>query len=181
MSTEKLLPFLDRNLENALERHGLEITAPAQKYLVEMLGRFTDTFGVYQEKWLTPITFQYQHITEELGRLQRTQQQQELGDHCLFLIGFFYDYVRQHGKGQIRYHAELGSGAYLQTGKFPLVEMGEKFNDLYLVIGDLHLPTIDDERIVSLYQKWLDTGDRYYESLLVGKGIVPKEIKLVNN
>ena len=181
ISREDLFSFLDRGIEKSIERHKLDLTSSAQKYLVEMLEHFAETFGVEQDTWLTPITFQYQRVTEETNRMQRTQLQKELGDHCLLLVGFFYDYVSRHGEGQVKYHIQLGSTAYLQTGKLPYVELGEKFNELYLVIGDLHLPTINNEKIVGLYEKWLETGDRYYESLLMGKGVMPNRSKTENN
>lgn len=178
---EDLTSFLHQSIERAMERHKLELTPPAQQYLVEMLERFGEAFGVYQQGWLTPVTFQYQRITEEASRLQRIQQQRELGDHCLFLVGYFYDFVRSCGEGQVEYHSQIGSSAYVQTEQFPLVEMGRKFNRLYLVISDLHLPQIDEQRLVEIYERWEKTKDTYYASLLMGKGIMPKEIKVVHN
>ncbi|MEK6809234.1 MAG: hypothetical protein AABY40_01035 [Nanoarchaeota archaeon] len=173
---EKLASFLQQSIECSIERHKVELTPPAKQYLVEMLERFGETFELYQQGWLTPITFQYQHILEEASRLKRKQQQRELGDHCLFLVGYFYDFVRKHGEGQIRYHAQMGSSAYLQTEQLPLIEMGRKFNQLYLVISDLHLPQIDETKLVEIYQRWENTKDEYYASLLMGKGIMPRDV-----
>ena len=175
-----LTSYLNQSIERAIERHKLELTLSARQYLVEMLERFGETFGVYQQGWLTPVTFQYQRITEEANKLQRTQQQRELGDHCLFLVGYFYDFVRSCGEGQVKYHSQIGSGAYVQTEQFPLVEIGENFSELYLVIGDLHLPSIDEKRLVEIYERWEKTKDRYYASLLLGKGIVPQSLKRDN-
>ena len=77
ISREDLFSFLDRGIEKSIERHKLELTSPAQKYLVEMLEHFAETFGVEQDTWLTPITFQYQRVTEETNRMQKVQLQAE--------------------------------------------------------------------------------------------------------
>ena len=50
-----------------------------------------------------------------------------------------------------------------------------------MVIGDLHLPQLDEQKTLEVYERWQKTRDRYYASLLLGKGIVPREIKIANN
>src|SRR3989344_6491499 len=174
---EDLTSFLNQSIERAIERHKLELPPPAQQYLVEMLERFAEHFSLHKDLWLTPVTFQYQRINDELNRAQRMQLQRDLGDHCLFLVGYFYDFVRKQGEGQVRYHAQIGSAAYQQTGKIPYLELGEKFSELYLIIGDLHLPSIKGKRLIEVYERWEETKDWYYASLLMGKGIVPRSFK----
>lgn len=177
LSREELPAALDQIIHQAVERHKLELSMPAKEYLVEMLGRFAENFELYKDVWLTPVTFQYQRINHELNRVQRMQLQRDLGDHCLFLVGYFYDFVRKHGEGQVRYHAEMGSAAYKQIGRIPYLELAQKFSDLYLIIGDLHLPSIDEKKLIEIYGRWEKTRDRYYASLLIGKGILPQPLK----
>lgn len=181
ISPESLASFLDNGIGQAVERHKLELTTPAREYLVEMLQSFAEDFGLHRDAFGMPITFQYQRIAEETNRLRQTQLQRELGDHCLFLVGYFYDFVQRGGEGMVQYHSQIGSHAYQQTGKRPFMEVGQKFNDLYLVIGDLHLPAIDEKRLVEIYERWEKTRDKYYASLLLGKGIVPKKIRKDTN
>ena len=178
---EDLLSELEQDVEQAIGRHKLTLTPPAQQYLVEMLERFAENFGLYKDAWLTPVTFQYQRLNDELSRAQRMQLQQNLGDHCLFLVGYFYDFIRKQGEGQVRYHAQIGSAAYQRMGRNPYLELAQKFDNLYLIIGDLHLPQLDEKRTVEIYQRWEETRDRYYASLLAGKGIIPQPLKKNNN
>src|SRR3989344_3610135 len=178
---EDLLSVLEREVEQAIGRHKLALTPPAQQYLVEMLERFAENFGLHKDVWLTPITFQYQRISDELNKAQRMQLQRDLGDHCLFLVGYFYDFVRKHGEGQVRYHAQIGSAAYQRMGRTPYLELAQKFDNLYLIIGDLHLPQLDERRTIEIYERWEETRDRYYASLLVGKGIIPQSLKKNSN
>ena len=177
ISPENLPLFLEQTIDQAIARHRIELTPPAREYLLEMLERFAADFELYQEQWLTPVTFQYQRLMEETDRLWQKQLGQELGDRCLFLVGYFYEFVRRSGDGQVEYHSQIGSTAYQQTKKGLLVELAENFTNLYLVIGDLHLSELDDpEKLMEVYQKWEKTKDRYYASLLLGKGIMPQRL-----
>lgn len=180
ISLDTLQVFLEESLTRAIDRHKLELSPSAQHYLKGMLEHFGSYFEDH-DTLLTPITFQYLRVTEQLNKLKRTKLQRELGDHCLFLVGYFYDFVYQAGEGMIEYHTSRGSSAYKAIGIHPFTELSEKFNELYLVIGDLHLPQLSEKKILDIYGKWLETGDRYYESLLMGKGITPKKIRLDGN
>ncbi|MDP3698479.1 MAG: hypothetical protein Q8R47_02735 [Nanoarchaeota archaeon] len=185
ISREGLLSFVDQGIGQAMERHKLKVAPETSRYLTTMLARFAETTALFPDKnsgtWLEPLTIQCHRITEETNLLQRRNQQQQLGEHCLFLVGYFYDFLRRHGEANVRYYSSIGSTAYQQTGRAPFVEVGQKFTDLYLVIGDLHLPQIDEKRLVEIYERWEKTKDKYYASLLLGKGIVPREIKIANN
>lgn len=171
--------FFTEIIGRAFDRHQAEVSKPARNYLVEMLQQFFYAPLAHDE----PVTFQYQKNLEETNRLRQQQQQRELGDHCLFLVGYFYDFVRREGLSNVHYYAQIGSAAYREAGRHPFTEMSREFETLYLVIGDLHLPELDNEKkVMEIYERWLKTGgDKYYESLLLGKGIVPQKIKLDNN
>ena len=169
--------YFSQSIEGALQRHKVEVSPETEVYLTEMLTHFCEDFGAFEDTWLTPITFQYQHLIEETNRLQQRQKQQELGDHCLFLVGYFYPFVAKSGKGQVQYHLDMGAQAYQQAGSKPYPELAQKFDELYLVIGDLHLPELDEIKVLQIYEKWLQSGDKYYESLLLGKGIIPQRAK----
>ncbi len=171
--------FLTETIEQAVDRHQAAVSKPVRNYLVEMLQRFFNAPLAHDE----PITFRYQRTLRETYRLRQQQLQRELGDHCLFLVGYFYDFVRQKGPSNVCYYSQIGSAAYQEAGKYPFTEISREFNKLYLVIGDLHLPELDnEEKVMNIYERWLETGgDKYYESLLLGKGIVPQKIKLDSN
>lgn len=166
--------FFTDTVEQAITRQQLDLSRTARKYLVDMLERFADPVKQPTSND-EPITFQYSRILRETYRLRQEQLQQQLGDHCLFLVGYFYDALRKKGEGQIEYHSQIGAAAYQDAGIYPFAELAQKFNDLYIVVGNLHLPELDrQEKLADVYQKWLETGDRYYESLLLGKGVVPQ-------
>ena len=174
LSTENVRTYLCNSVDQAVERHQLDLSALAQHYLVEMLERFADTLQFMPQQRLEPVCFQYQRLADQMNKLQRVQLQAELGDHCLFLVGYFYDFVRSSGKAQVKYHSQIGSSAYQQTGIPLFTELARNFNDLYLVIADLHLPELDQpQKLMDIYQKWTATKDSYYASLLLGKGITP--------
>jgi hypothetical protein len=180
VSKEGLREYLERSIDTAIDRHDLNISDDARKHVISVLEKFSVSLELFEDDsyGLEPITFQYFQAAKEMGIFSRLQKHEKLGDHCLFLLGYFYDMVRKQGKSQVNFHADTGSSAYRETGN---VELATNFPSLCYVISDLHLPSIDsDEKIVELYQKWQRTEDRYYESLLLGKGIVPQKFKNLN-
>ena len=190
ISDKTLEDFVSTTINNSLVRHKVDISSAAQEYLVQVLLRFSKSIELFRKYnqgpisgyGLEPITFQFTKAAQTFGRLG-VEQQRKVGDHCLFLTGFFYDFVRKDGKPMVDYHKDTGSAAYMLTGRFPFTEMAENFGDLIIVIGDLHLPQLDDERkLVDVYTRWQKTGhERYYESLLTGKGIIPQKIHSGSN
>mgnify|MGYP001609373878 CR=1 FL=1 len=184
ISPENLPLFLEQTVDRAVVRHKLDVSIETKNYLAGMLANFAETINLFPdqnaETWLEPLTIQCQRITQETNILQRRSQQQQLGDHCLFLVGYFYDFLRRHGEANVRYYSSVGSTAYRQTGRKPFVEVGKKFNELYLVIADLHLPQLDEKKTLEIYERWEKTEDRYYASLLLGKGIMPQRLQRGN-
>ncbi|MEK6900206.1 MAG: hypothetical protein AABX05_03720 [Nanoarchaeota archaeon] len=187
ITQEGLKDFLKESIDHSLARHKVDLSALAQEHVVAMLKEFSESEHLFvrsesgsARNVLEPITFQYQQIHEQASFLARLEKQQQLGDHCLFLVGYFYDFVRRDGKSMIRYHARIGASAYEKTGIPPFTEMAKKFSDLCFVISDLHLPQLDEEGLMQVYNRWIITGDKYYKSLLTGKGINPVKVKGIN-
>ena len=75
----------------------------------------------------------------------------------------------------------MGSSAYHRFSKFLhrqgfqdslFDELSDRFGDLGLVIGDLHLVDITDKRLIELLDKYQTTGSERYRTLLQAKGIM---------
>jgi hypothetical protein len=174
---KELHTFFEETIEGAVARHQLGVSNLARNYLIGMLDRFALTEELFPLGQPDTITFQYFKVLQETYKLRQQQLNQQLGDHCLFLVGYFYDFIRKQGEGQVQYYSDIGSGAYGELGTYPFAELAHKFDDLYVIIGNLHLPELNkDENVVKMYQKWQETQDRYYESLLLAKGIVPQKV-----
>ena len=196
MSIELILPsqapeYFNQEIIKSTKRHRFIISEIAKQYLVNLLTDFInpsdDIFHSNNETfWNESITLMYKTCMEEPIKSLQELRFQQLGDICLFRIGYFYDNIKQNGNGQVSYHIEIGTTAYSRSSISNLKkELSGKFNDLTTIIGDLHLPQLDNNKnFISMLQKWSETKDERYASLLRAKGVViPKylEIKAIQS
>lgn len=186
---------------DAIERRGLDVSPFSRVYVVEVLSTFARPeqlfrkyrYGFVEGEGLEPLGLKYFSALQEKSSSVRFAQLKDLGDQCLFLAGYFYDLLRKHGLDYVEYHYTLGSSAYASLSqrlgqKEPAIgdlfsELAHRFRDFCIVIGDLHLPALnDDQKLLAMYERWRETLDERYASLLVAKGciLVQKEGKMVH-
>ena len=181
--------FLWDSVTRSMKAHKVLGTDHTKAYLVTMLSDFCDSnklFENYEHNGdkiygLRPITFQMFECGD-----QRWAKMPKLGNHCLFLVGYFYDFVLSKGKGQVKLHQDIGSGAYLAFADYLarknndladiFSQLGENFSGYELVIGDLHLPSMDNKKTFELLDKYSKTLDHSYEALLNRKGILSEQV-----
>lgn len=200
METASLKEHFFSVIEEAIGRRNLEVSAHSRAYLVDLLASFARPeqlfrkfrYGFVESEGLEPLGLKYLMALQESSKRVQNLQLKDLGDQCLFLTGYFYDYLRRQGVSYVEYHYTLGSTAYASLGsrlqQEPVIselfgELAERFKDFCMVIGDMHLPALDDEKkLLDVYQRWRQTLDERYASLLLAKGciLVQKEGKMVH-
>lgn len=170
--------FVDAVLDS-VERRQLEISELAQSYVVNLLAVFLraeNFFDSYErkadgsvEKFLQSLTFA--HVTGP--------EPKRLGDKCLFLTGFMYDFTRRYGPAQVRYYGDVGSSAYIAYAKSHAevkqlyFELARKFWDLSDVISDLSQPeSYTDRQLMEIFFKYRQELDRRHEEILTKCGFV---------
>ena len=181
---ESLDDFLVESVNESVERRSLKTSEEIKSYLVDVLksniisDKVFTNYDLSGEKHygLKPITFQMFDAKSNPGKLK------QLGDHCLFLVGYFYDFLLDKGKGQVDFHKQVGSSAYGNFGsaiyddsgiiKNMFVDLANDFESYSEVIGDLHLHSLDEKNILGLYDKFIVTKDKRYSSMLYSKGII---------
>ena len=184
---------LFRMVSEGVERRHLSVSPEAQAYVTGVLVALTladDVFTAREKssvaadtgRYLKPFTFQLQEAAD------RPYLFKEVGDRCLFVLGFAYDEVRKTGMSQVKFHSDVGRTAYgryaqvvaqyqdrlVHSGRAdPLfTELADSFDGLAAVVGDLHLKRLDDNQVLlDYYDRYLRTGDQRYASLLQAKGI----------
>ena len=184
MENPSLEIFFHQHVDESVERRRIALSDYGRIYLAKMLSDYAHSdklFRSYQfdkitGEGLVPITFQYLS-SFNLPYSLKSRKLKELADDCLFLTGFFYDFLRKGGIGQIKYHYALGSSAYHSLGNLSarkektmsalFFELSDKFIDLSIIIGDLHLPSLKGESLKETYLKWEKTRDPRYLSLLI--------------
>ena len=183
--------FFHEHVNESVERRKISLSDYGRIYLANMLTDYAASdklFRAYEfEKikgeGLVPITLQYLSSFNS-SNFQKRVKLKELADDCLFLVGYFYDFIRKDGKEQVKYHYYLGTTAYQSLGNLTAArernmsalffELSDKFIDLSLIIGDMHIPSLKGEKLFETYKKWERTKDSRYLSLLtaVQKGLV---------
>ncbi|HLC97165.1 MAG TPA: hypothetical protein VJC21_00070 [Candidatus Nanoarchaeia archaeon] len=200
METASLKEYFLSAVEEALARRKLDASVHSRAYLVDLLASFARPeqlfrkfrYGFIEGEGLEPLGLKYFTALQDSSKRVQTTQLKDLGDQCLFLTGYFYDYVRQQGIAYVEYHYTLGSTAYASLGsrlqQEPVIselfgELAGRFKDFCMVIGDMHLPELDNEKkLLDVYQRWRKTLDERYASLLLAKGciLVQKEGKTMH-
>jgi len=182
--------FFHEHVNESTERRRIDLSDYGKIYLTRMLTDYAASdklFRAYEfEKikgeGLVPITLQYLS-SFNCPNFQKRIKLKELADDCLFLVGYFYDFIRKDGRGQVKYHYNLGTSAYQSLGNLIarernmstlFFELSDKFIDLSLIIGDVHIPSLKGEKLLETYKKWERTKDTRYLSLLTAaqKGLV---------
>lgn len=162
----------------AVQRHRLTISPETESYVEGLLRQYISaeqfdalrSGAVSLEESILSKLF----IPHDLPEREKIQLLREIADACLFTTGFFYDAAKKRGSTQ--FYCEIGSGAYRRVSEVqgPLfLELADHFKGLVLVIGDLWLPTMNDQKTVELYEKWQATKSPYYFSLLSSLGLIP--------
>ncbi|MBU0470799.1 MAG: hypothetical protein KKA62_01860 [Nanoarchaeota archaeon] len=166
-------------VEHSIQARDLDISSNAKIYLVGVLVNFSTSGNILNE-YDSPLTFKLHESMNEKNKIVKIGKLQDIGDLCLFLTGYFPDYIQKKGEGQIDYHIGIGSTAYKAAGEFfgaddvLYKELSEKFPNLRLVVGDLRPRELyNNLSLDELYERWKRTRDSYESSLLINKGVIP--------
>lgn len=175
-SARELQTHFNSSISDSIRRRSLDFSGGLVDYVSGMLMGFANLTRPSNEFNLEPITFKNFEARMETSPTTKVIKLRDLGDHCLFLTGYLYDFVRKFGKSQVYYHYDIGSSAYSDISVSyddHFCEMSKHFPDVSKVIGDLHLPSLNHEsNLLKVYEKWLETGDDRYLGLLSAKRFV---------
>lgn len=183
--------YFASSIEKSLVWRKLELSPRTRQYLVQMLTSFVRLDQLFNPREiggklrLEPISVQYFRALSERG-LSRKLQLRKVGDECLFLTGYCYDFLSSAGKGQVQFRRDIGVSAYLSLAQGDIhdphnlsgvnlyQELARKFPDISAVVSDLHLPELDDPKnVVRLYEHWQQTNDTRYGEALIACGFLP--------
>ncbi len=176
LDRSSLVKYVKDNLQAIVPEHGLKLSPLAVEYLAHMLGGYVRSEALFKKfqygplersNSLEPLTLRMQKSKGEGGAMRRVMVQ-TVGDECLFLVSFFYDYLLARcGSALLKYHEQLGAGAYKQLGQIPdegriFNELATQFWDISDVIRELDQSrTKDDPKILKIHRTALVKGSIY--------------------
>lgn len=184
-----LLPVTESSLSHyfreRLADHGERIRPPPHQDTYWYLGSLLDRFGrserlfAYEDgrMMLRPLAQLYGDALEARNERERCLLLQQLGDMALFVGALFPQRYARHGIRQ-DYFVGMGGGAYdyladnAKAGRHVFAELARTFSRmLELVARACDRPGTDEDDVVVLYGRWLDSRDPVAEQRLRALGI----------
>ncbi|HEX4338531.1 MAG TPA: hypothetical protein VH062_21650 [Polyangiaceae bacterium] len=180
--------FFGEAVRDAAVGRGYDPNAPSALYLSGILTAYARAERISREALERPLTLVLAEALDTSGA-QRFLRLRELGDHVLYVSGFFADHIESRGVaptfvrsvGKTAYDA---AGAMLRRGggeaRGPDVfdELAANFDELAAVLTDvadaLRAGSAKDPRsVLELYERWVRRGSSALAEALARAGVVP--------
>ncbi|HEY4118525.1 MAG TPA: hypothetical protein VGM56_11755 [Byssovorax sp.] len=181
-----LSAYFEEVLTGAIRARRVDATDEAATYLVAMLAHFAHPTEPVAAALTRPLTFQLRDAMEAPSA-ERFQRLRSLGDHVLYVLGFFGGHLES--KVDRGYVVGVGATAYLNAAAMlrvrderearrgVLSELATKFDRFVAVLRDIADGTLacgaqSERTIVRLYERWLATGSTRLAEELGAHGIL---------
>jgi len=187
--TRDVIPFFESAVSEAARARGYDPDAASARYLSGVLADYV------RPEALMAVASPDRPLAVLLGEAldatgaERFQRLRRLGDHVLYVSGFFSDHLARSGVPP-RLARSVGTEAYGAassmlrrgggTARGPDVfdELATNFDELVVVLGDvadaLYATSARDSRgILDLYERWRRRGSNALADALVRSGVLP--------
>ena len=181
LSNESAIEFFKHEVEDAMARRHVTTSDWTSYYVVNLLAAFVaPDRGSSTTLDAEPLGLRLARALRAEGTTQR-EALRRVGDHSLFLAGFFADSLANR-LVDIDYYISLGGSAYGRLASrdddaFAEVfgEMAEKFVPLVDVLADISdRSAVGTNRdLLRLYDRWVRTGSQRDGGLLTEMGLLP--------
>lgn len=181
--------FFEERLDEVVSENPVSINDLTRSYLVGLLTEYVRSdvaFSLSRDDPEMPLSVKFLQ-TSGKGTREKVRNYKLIGDFCLFLSGFFSDFIQQKLADQ-NFYITIGSRAYsnvesslksatsLSEESFIPVfrELSEKFPDLVDLCMDMseRMQPMTGRNIISIYEKYLLYRSKRYEKILKEAGIV---------
>lgn|SRR5262249_46237406 len=176
------VPYFRELVESALAHQRLAAHELTAFYIVHLLSSFvrSDRLPGDAGDDAEPLALRLARALDAGGIEQRLGLK-SVGDHSLFVSGFFSDSLRRR-LVDVDYYVAIGGSAYhalsrVETDRVAPVfaELGEKFAgfvDVLMEVSERSACTTNGD-LLRLYERWLKTGSLRSGQLLAERGVLP--------
>jgi hypothetical protein len=177
LCNETPIEFFKRQVEVAMARQHVKTSDWTSYYVVNLLATFVATSGTLDDE---PLGVRLARALQTDGSAQR-EELRRVGDHSLFLVGFFSDSLANR-LVDVDYYISLGGSAYGRLASHDedafadvFAEMAKKFVPLVDVLADIsdRAALGNNRDLLRLYERWVRTGSQRDGGLLIEKGLLP--------
>ena len=183
-----LTSYFRESFSEILEQRDTRVSSDAEAYVVNLLVHYSRSdrfFGLSQgSRGLKPLAMLYGDAVQANNTQERAINLRRLGDVALFVAGMFGPSLTNKATG-INYYISMGGGAYdwlssdleqqpaRATHSSTFRELAERFEDIVDSLDEMaEQSTLRGNRdLLTLYEKWLRTGDPKTASQLTNKGL----------
>jgi hypothetical protein len=187
-SDADVVSFFEGKVRDAAKTRGYDPEAPSALYVAGLLADYAKPEKLSHEALSRPLSFVLREALDTVGP-ERFQRLRGLGDHALYVSGFFAENLERRGVEQ-RFVRELGATAYDAAGAMlrrtagdmrgPDVfnELATHFDDLVALLADvsdaLYATSAHDSRsVLEVYERWSRRGSPALAEALAQWGIAP--------
>ncbi len=190
VKTESLKDFFSNQIDESLKECSIDVLRETREYLVDLLDEFTRAkraFLMEEENPEEPLSIRYlKALHKSTG--EKVREYRMIGDFCLFVSGFFSDFI-QKKIVDLDFYISIGSSAYssvestlknlaaIEEDNFTRMfrELSEKFPNLVEVYMDVseRLMARSARDLLRIYEKYLVLRSKRYEKILREAGIEP--------
>lgn len=175
-----LAEYFHEVISQALRRQGVEASAHAEHYLVNLLAAYSHA-PLSDE----PLSLQLAQAQAAEPTL-RLRKLREIGDHSLYVTGFFADSLESK-LIDVDFYISIGGTAYANLSRAYAAppwsetfwELADKFRQLVEVLGEVsaQTPLKTNTDLLQLYERYLRTGSRFTARRLrkLGLGVLPED------
>lgn len=177
--------YFEEIVRDAMRARSVKATEAAEHYIVGVLADYARG-GKAKPVPDEPFTFQLRDALEERGA-QRFERLRSIGDHVLYVLGFFGGAVKRRGADP-EYVMSVGSSAYghasammrmcgTAVGHDVLNELAERYDRFVAVMAEVaecaNAGAQNDASVLRLYERWQATGSPRLAATLNELGFFP--------
>ena len=183
-----VLGFFNDAVRGAAETRGYDPEAPSAAYVAALLADYARPESLQDEALRRPMVLLLRDALAASGS-ERFKRLRGLGDHALYVSGFFADHLESRGVKRPYIH-DLGRTAYdalaamlrraggEMQGPDVFHELAENFEALVALLSDvadaLYASSAKDPRdILVVYERWSRRGSRALGEALLRWGLMP--------
>lgn len=187
----RLQEYLRDRVKKTVTGHSLQLSEITEFYIVNLLMNFERSEKLFtlkdEQLSIEPLAMMLAHAINGDSAIQ-VRELKRLGDTALYFSGMFAEHIKKGPVG-INYYVDMGSSAYSSLAsqmvgeklfKELYLELAEKFPDLTSVLAELAIAdaAVSNTHLLSLYERWLATGNEDIRKKLVLEGIIPQNKKI---
>ncbi len=185
LARKNLYDYFSSQVHEVNERRRLELSLELMRYLSALLVELSKTERVFPADGPQTLT-EWHYQAGSASPTRALQLYKQLGDHALYIAGFFSESLERKPVG-IQYYSDMGGSAYYRAASLSVLsghylalsqifhELSERFQICVGILTEVaeSTPTDRPQDLIRLYERWLTTQDEWTRERLVALGLIP--------